>query len=57
MGSKTLIWGGMFIGSTIGGVLPYLWSGGPMSYIFFSALGGIGGVWVGYKLAKGSGAL
>jgi hypothetical protein len=57
MDSKTLIWGGMFVGGTVGGFLPYVWGGGLMAGVFWSAVGGVIGIWAGYKLAKGSGAL
>jgi hypothetical protein len=57
MSSKTLIWGGMFIGSSIGSFIPYLWNGDFMSYTIWGAVGGFVGIWAGFKLAKGSGAL
>ena len=57
MSSKSLIWGGMFIGSSIGGFLPFLWNGDMFSYSLWGAAGGLAGIWVGYKLAKASGAL
>ena len=57
MSSKGLIWGGMVVGSTVGSVLPYFWNGGAFSYLLWSAAGGIAGIWVGFKLAKGMGVL
>ncbi|HUY62415.1 MAG TPA: hypothetical protein VMV50_01320 [Candidatus Paceibacterota bacterium] len=57
MSSKTLIWGGLAIGSTIGSFLPYFWNGGIFSYVIWSGIGGIGGIWAGFKLAKATGAL
>lgn len=57
MSGKTLIWGGMFAGSTIGGLLPYLWGGDLMSFIIWNAVGGIVGIVLGFKLAKETGAL
>lgn len=57
MSSKTLIWGGLFVGSTVGSFLPYFWNGGFFSYTIFGAIGGIGGIWIGFKLAKATGSL
>lgn len=57
MSSKTLIWGGMMIGSTVGSLVPYLWDGGAMAYAVWGAIGGFAGIWAGYTLAKGTGAL
>lgn len=54
---KKFIWLGLFVGSTIGGYLPVLWGDSVFSYssIFFSAVGGIAGIWAGYKLGQMSG--
>ena len=57
MSGKTLIWGGMFIGSTLGSLLPYLWNGGLFAISLWGALGGLAGIWAGFKLAKATGAL
>jgi hypothetical protein len=45
---------GLFIGSTIGGLVPELWGAGifSMSAIVFSFIGGIAGIWVGYKIGQ-----
>ncbi len=47
-----LIWLGMFIGSTIGGFVPMLWGAGAFSIssILLTAVGGILGIWLGYRL-------
>jgi uncharacterized membrane protein YoaK (UPF0700 family) len=47
-----LIWLGMFVGSTIGGFVPMLWGDGALSLssVFFSAVGGVLGIWLGYRL-------
>lgn len=52
MERKTLIWWGLFIGSTIGGFVPSLWGASvfALSSVFLSALGGILGIWLGYRL-------
>lgn len=52
MNSKPLIWIGLFIGSTIGGLIPPLWGASMFSFssIIFTAIGGIVGIWVGLKL-------
>ena len=57
MSSKSLIWGGMIIGSTVGSMLPYFWGGGFLGYTVWGALGGFLGIWIGFKLAKATGAL
>lgn len=57
MGSKTLIWGGMMVGSTVGSMLPYFWNGGIFAYTLWGAIGGFAGIWAGFRLAKATGAL
>ena len=57
MGGRGLIWGGMFVGSFIGGLVPYLWNGDFISVSIWSAIGGLFGIYVGFKLAKATGAL
>ncbi len=57
MSAKKLIWGGMFVGSIVGGTVPYLWNGGFFAYSFWGAIGGLLGIWAGFKLAKATGAL
>ena len=57
MSSKSLIWGGMFVGSTAIGSLPYFWGGGFFAYSLWGAVGGLAGIWAGFKLAKATGAL
>lgn len=57
MSGKTVVWGGMIIGSTVGSMVPYLWGGGLMAYTLWGALGGIAGIYVAYKLAKYTGAM
>jgi hypothetical protein len=52
--SKKLIWLGFFIGSTVGGLLPSLWGDDMISIsgIVLSTVGGIVGIWAGYRIAK-----
>ena len=57
MSGKSLIWGGMAIGSTVGSLLPYFWNGSVLAYTIWSAIGGFAGIWAGFKLAKATGAL
>jgi len=47
---KKFIWIGMFVGSSIGNMLPMLWGGDAISVsgFFFSLIGGIVGIWAGY---------
>ncbi len=47
----------MFVGGFVGGVLPMLWGGGVMAYTLWSGIGGLAGIWAGYKLAKATGVL
>jgi hypothetical protein len=51
---KLFIWMGLFIGSTVGGLIPMLWGGGllSLSSLLLSAVGGFVGIWAGYKLGK-----
>ena len=57
MSAKSLIWGGMIAGSTVGGFLPILWNGSFLAYTLWTAVGGFGGIYIAYKLAKSTGAL
>ncbi len=52
--TKTFIWIGLFAGSTIGSFIPMLWGAGLLSAssIIFSGLGGILGIWAGYKFGR-----
>ena len=52
--NKLIIGIGMFLGSTIGGYIPMLWGASLLSFsaIFFSAIGGILGIWIGYRISK-----
>lgn len=50
-----MVWGGMFVGSAIGGFLPTLW--GDNSFFSFSgvvltAVGGMAGIYIGFKLGR-----
>jgi len=52
MSMKSWVWLGVFVGSTAGGFVPYIWgeSAFSMTALFTSFLGGIIGIWAGYKL-------
>lgn len=54
MGTKSLVWIGLFIGSTIGSYLPTLWGQGYFSLwsIILSAVGGLLGIWAGFKIGN-----
>ena len=54
MSAKALIWIGMIVGSAIGGYLPVLWGGDFLSFsgLILSTLGGIGGIWLAYRLGE-----
>jgi hypothetical protein len=44
----------MTIGGAVGAYIPLLWGGSVFSFssVIFSGLGGIGGIWLGYKLGR-----
>jgi len=52
MSSKPLIWIGIFIGSTIGSLIPFLWGESvfSLSSLFISAVGAIIGIWLAFKI-------
>ncbi len=54
MNPKPLITIGVLVGSTLGGLIPYLWHASFLSFssIIFSGLGGIAGIWAGWKLSQ-----
>ncbi len=54
MSPKFAVFLGMTIGSVIGGYIPALWGAGLFSYssVLLSGLGGILGVWIGFKLSS-----
>ncbi len=51
---KTLVWGGMILFSAIGGYVPILLGSSWFSFwpIFGNAIGGILGVFIGFKLGN-----
>ena len=57
MNAKSLIWGGMIVGSTVGSLLPVLWNGDFMATVVWSGVGGLAGIYLAFKLAKMSGLL
>ncbi len=54
MSSKALVYLGMIIGSIIGGYIPILFGADLISYssVFFSAVGALLGIWIGYRLSN-----
>jgi hypothetical protein len=48
------IWFRIFVGSTIGGLIPELWHASAFSYtsVLFSGIGGLAGLWIGLKLGN-----
>lgn len=52
--NKLLIGIGMFLGSTIGSYMPILWGGSLFSItsILWSVIGGLVGIWIGYRISK-----
>ena len=49
---KSFIWIGAIAGSVIGGAVPELWGGSMLSVagLVLSAVGGIAGIFIGYKV-------
>ncbi len=54
MNTKSLVWIGAFVGSTIGGFIPDLWGAGLFSFssILLSSLGAILGIYLGFKVGQ-----
>jgi hypothetical protein len=54
MDRKKLVWLGLFVGSSLGGFIPTLWDSSfiSMSGIFGSAIGGILGIYLGWKTGE-----
>jgi predicted MFS family arabinose efflux permease len=52
MGSA--IWIGVFVGSTIGGMIPELWGGDMISYsgVLLSGVGAFVGLWLGSRVSR-----
>jgi hypothetical protein len=53
MQSKSLIWIGVFIGSTIGCLIPGLWGDDMFSYssVLLGGIGALVGLWIGFKMS------
>lgn len=54
MDRKKMCYLGMFVGSSIGGYAPALWGGDVLSLsgLFCSLVGGLLGIWAGYRIAE-----
>ncbi len=54
MRSRSSIWIGILVGSTIGGLIPGLWGEGVFSYwsVLLSGAGAFVGLWIGFKIAN-----
>jgi hypothetical protein len=48
------IWISIFIGSTIGGLIPEIWGGDMLSYsgVLLSGVGAVAGLWLGSRASK-----
>jgi hypothetical protein len=53
MQSRSFIWMGAFIGSTIGSLIPWLWGDGVLSYssVLLGGIGALVGLWIGSKMS------
>jgi hypothetical protein len=51
---RKLCWIGAFVGSGIGGYVPLLWGGSllSLSSIVLGMVGGLAGIWVGYRIGQ-----
>ena len=53
MTMKTLIWIGLAVGGTVGGVIGAYFDGGVGLWsVLLSTVGSLAGIWAGYKLGK-----
>lgn len=54
MNQKTLIWIGLFVGSTVGSYVPGLWGAEifSVSSVLCGMAGGIVGVWLGFRMGE-----
>jgi len=52
--SKISIWMGLFVGTTLGGMVPDLWGADLFSgwSLLLSTAGGFAGIWAGYRLGR-----
>jgi len=50
--NKSIIWIGVVVGSIIGSFIPLIWHASLFSFssVIFSGLGGIAGIWAGWKI-------
>lgn len=55
MSTKKAIFFGMAVGGFVGGWIPSLWGAGSFSLqsVIFGTIGGLVGIWAGYKFANG----
>lgn len=51
---RKIIWLCLAVGSTAGSYIPSLWGAGSLSFsgLIFGALGGLAGIWVGYRVSE-----
>ena len=49
-----MIWIGMFVGSSVGAMIPYIWGASALSFssIILSGVGAIVGIWLGFKMSN-----
>jgi uncharacterized membrane protein YeaQ/YmgE (transglycosylase-associated protein family) len=54
MSTKRVVMLGMIIGSTVGSWVPTLWGAGWFSFssVLGSMVGGLAGIWLGYRLSR-----
>jgi hypothetical protein len=54
MRTPAAVWVGIFVGSTIGSIIPEMWGASIFSFssIIFSALGAFAGLYIGFKMTQ-----
>ncbi|MES2216277.1 MAG: hypothetical protein V4481_03195 [Patescibacteria group bacterium] len=54
MNAKHLIWLGAIVGGYVGGFIPVLWGAGGLTFssIIGNTIGGLVGIWAGFKLSQ-----
>jgi hypothetical protein len=53
MSQKSLVWLGMFVGSSLGSLIPFFWGADLFSFssVLLGAIGGLFGIWLAFKIS------
>ena len=54
MNSKSIVWIGSIVGSSLGGAIPLLWGDSAFSFssIIFGVIGAIAGIYIAFKMSS-----